>query len=335
MATSTYDPRTGMALPPGYGLPYNPFDNNTWTAATAPAGGGSLPATYGTKAPAVTSKAGAKAAAKAGVKAVFQATAPSSTAQTITRLYGNRPSWTPVQSFGIIGGGSSGTTIDKGPPVGSVTYPGGYYGGGSGGSGQLNPMVDNQARIMGGYTDAATNEMRMKQSGAESLLRSQLAKLAGDPQWQAARTMAMQAAQNPGINPALLAQMRGRAAASAAANTAAGARSIMAQIARGNIRGAGAANAMQMNNNRGAVAASQQTVGIDQWAAEKEQANKAQALQQLVSILQGQNASENGLTGQLASTMTGYNPLSWLSQINGIMSPVGALGQAAGLRGIA
>lgn len=302
---------TGIALPPGYNdtvtLPPKPAygyptDNSTVTPYTPASWGANLAGNVANP---------AKAAAIAGVKAV------ASKAPAVTSKAG-----TAVQSFGISGGGY------RLPTVATTTS-------GTKSTGNLNPMVNNQARIMGGYTDAATNEMRMKQAAAESLLRSQIAKLNGDPQWQAARTMAMQAAQNPGINPALLAQMRGRAAASAAANTAAGARGIMAQIARGNIRGAGAADAMQMTKNRGAVSAQQQGVGIDQWAAEKEQSNKAQALQQLVSILQGQNASEAGLTGQLASTMTGYNPLQWLSQINGIMSPVGALGQAAGLRGLA
>lgn len=143
----------------------------------------------------------------------------------------------------------------------------------------------------------------------------------------------MQAAQNPGIDPALLAQMRGRAAASAAAATAAGARSVMAQLARGNIRGGGAANALLMNQNRGEVARQQQNVDIDKWAAENKQADKSRSLANLAAILSGQQAPITGLTGQLAGTMTNYNPLAWLQQINQIMSPLGAAGQGMGLTG--
>lgn len=77
----------------------------------------------------------------------------------------------------------------------------------------VNSLLKSLSATMGGYTDAATGEMRGKQEGAESLLRSQPARLQNDPSWGYARTAALQAAQNPGIDPALLARMRGRAAA--------------------------------------------------------------------------------------------------------------------------
>jgi hypothetical protein len=159
-----------------------------------------------------------------------------------------------------------------------------------------------------------------------------LAKLQNDPTWRYARTAALQAAQNPGIDPALLARMRGRAAANAAAATAAGARSLMANLARGNIRGPGAVNALQMNNNRGEVARTNQAVGIDQWAAENEQQNKARALAQLMSVLQTTAGNESALTGQLAATKGRYDPLSWLQKINGIMAPLSGLGTGIGLQ---
>lgn len=234
-----------------------------------------------------------------------------------------------IQPFGIMGGGGAQPSfMGLSAPQSMVQQAPGITGQSIG----LRGPLDAMAASMGRYTDTATQEMKAKQDNSENLLRGLLGQMNGDPMYGYARQYAMDAARNPGIDPSLLAQMRGRVAAQAAAATAAGARNIMGSMARGNIRGAGATNALLLNQNRGEIGRTNATMDIDKWAAEQAKQGKAQGLAGLLSTLGQQYNQKAGLAGQLVNVQQGYNPLQWLQQINGIMSPMGAAGQGVGLQ---
>lgn len=189
------------------------------------------------------------------------------------------------------------------------------------------------ASTLGRYTDAATAEMRGKQNEAEALLQSQMGAIGDDPAWRALRTLAMRRAQNPGYSKTLLDQMRGRQSARNAAAAAGAARNAMQHMARGNVNGAAAMTALQRGQNRAGINDRNAQLGIDQMAAEAEMRDKGSALGQAAGLVGQENADNQRMALALANVKQGYNPLSWLAQIQRMQDPLQQLGQAVGLRG--
>lgn len=247
--------------------------------------------------------------------------APSAAApaQTITRLYGSRPAWTDSalhpRAFGIFPNGVGNPST---PRFGQTTYS--QPAGGAGGAG-----------IMGGFTDAATGEMRAKQLAAEDLLRQQMGRLGADPNWQAARTLAFRAAQNPGYDQALLDRIRGRTAARAAVSGASSARDVATQIARGNITGAAGANLAARGRRGAAVMAQNAGLDVDKAAADAAMTDRARAISNLASLSQTQNATDQNLAMALANTYKGYDPLGMLDRVQRLVSPMGQIGYGQAL----
>lgn len=193
----------------------------------------------------------------------------------------------------------------------------------------LPPRVSSLNRTLGRYTDRALAEKRQNLRGAEGILQQQMADLGDDPLWSSARQIALSRARNPGIDPNIIARMRGRVQARNAAGQATEIRDVVSQLARRNIDGPAAASAVSLAKNRTRVRNNQNLLDVDMWAEEQKEAEIDRALSQLQSVASQYHGLKTSLARSLAALKTSNDPLNDLAKVQSLTALVGQLAQAS------
>jgi len=179
-----------------------------------------------------------------------------------------------------------------------------------------------QNQRLGGYYDTATSQMFQNFRSASDTLKGMMK----SPYLQGLMNIAYNRVQRPGLPESVIAGVKGGAAARSAANQSSAQRNLM----WGSLgKGMGPRSRNFMSNLMSGKAGddlSRQLSGIDLEAAEFAKQDEGAALGQAGQLL----SMRQNLGRDYARTLTGYNPLQWLGQIQGMQAPVAQLGYNIG-----
>jgi len=183
-------------------------------------------------------------------------------------------------------------------------------------------VASRQNQQMGGFIDQAMGQMQQNfQTGAKTLQG-----MFNDPLTRKTQSLAMQQAENPGMDPNAIRQMKSQALQRNAANQGAALNNARWGLAGRGVSGASREHLMSMIRGRSGQEANSTLSGIDINAAQFEAQNRGQAINQLANL----SGQRQNLGRAYAGFLGSFNPLQQLAQGQQLQQPFGQIGQSIG-----